>query len=174
MCDGSLFSFPSKQNIYAVEQKRMEVWLQCPEMIIQREPSNIVFSDLRFLPHLLVGGGGGSKGKHEELIHIFDCWIWATWCSAPPVIVQWPFLISASVELQTKFMLKSFIYWVKNSCNLWSIPGLFPNREGGRKRLVVPLLWIIRSILPAWVLSDPFAWPLLGLGRRAGCFPYLC
>lgn len=67
----------------------------------------------------------------------------------------------------------SLISWVKNSYNLWSVPGLFPNRDGGRKRLVVPLLWIIHPILPAWVLSDPFAWLLLGLGRRAGCLPHL-
>lgn len=60
----------------------------------------------------LRGGGGGSTGKSEELIHISDCWIWATWCCAPPVVVQRPFLISASVELQTKFMQKSFTYFL--------------------------------------------------------------
>lgn len=153
----------------------MQVWLQCTEMIIQKKSSNTVFSDFWFLQHVLVGGGGGSKGKSEELIHVFDCWIWAM-CG---VVLLQSLCSDHSLSVlvlnckPSSCRSHSLIFWVKNSYNLWSILELFPNREGGRKRLVVPLLWIIHPILPAWVQSDPFAWPLLGLGRRAGCLPYL-
>lgn len=82
-----------------------------------------------------MGGGGGSKRKSEELIHIFDCWIWATWCCAPPVIVQGPFLISASVELQTKLILKSFTYFFLNEEFIQPViySGIIP-QQGRRKK----------------------------------------
>lgn len=110
LCDGKLFSFPSKQNVYTVEHRRMEVWPQCSEIIIQRKTSNTVLRFVIFTAPLDVGRRW--EQRKESWSKVFDCWISATWCCAPPVNTQRPFLISASIELQNKFMQKSFSYFL--------------------------------------------------------------
>lgn len=56
------------------------------------------------------------------------------WCCAPPVTVQRPFLISASVELQTKFMQKSFTYFLSEEFIQPVIySGIIP-QQGRRKK----------------------------------------
>lgn len=131
----------------------------------------------RFLIFTACLSGGRRWEQREEWRADSRFWLLDmgnVWCCAPPVTVQQPFLISASVELQTKFMQKSFTYFLSEEFIQPVIySGIIPQQGRRKKKAGGALLWIIHPVLPAWVQSDPFAWPLLGLGRRAGCLPYL-
>lgn len=145
---------PSKQNIYAVEQRRMEVSPQCSEIIIQRKPFNTMLLRLViFTAPFWCWEEVGAK-KREELIQRF--WLLDMGnvvCSSSQCTATTSYQCAYWIANQVHAEVIQLFFWVKNSHNLWSLPGLFSNRRGGRKRLVVPLLWIIHPILLVWVLA---------------------
>lgn len=120
----------------------------------------------------LSGGEEVGKGRSEELVQVFECWIWTTWCCASPVIVQWPFLISANVELQTKFVQKSFTYFLSEEFIQPVICSRIIPQQGWRKKKAGGASVVNNSSHPT---SLGAKWPLClaptGAGEEGGMPP---
>lgn len=130
------------------------------KLLYREKHPTLCFKTCDFYSNSWCGEEVRAKGREKSWSKVSDCWIWATWCCAPPVNTQRPFLISASIELQNKFMQKSFSYFLSEEFTQPVIYSRIILQQGRRKKKAggaVPLLWIIHPILPEWVLGDPFA-----------------